>query len=146
MELTVSPKNTHFKVIARDLYSFDGKELILHFPDIDEAHYDIPEGTEKICECAFVYCNDIVSITLPDTVTTIDNRAFLDMGGLKSVTIPSSVKTIGAYAFGCTSLKDVYYKGSQSDWKKIKIDKRNEEIKGGIFNKSKQAAIHYDHK
>ena len=47
------------------------------------------------------------SVTIPDSVTSIDNYAFNGCTGLTSITIPDSVTSIGDRAFqGCTSLAD----------------------------------------
>ena len=48
---------------------------------------------------AFQYCSGLTSITIPDSVTSIDNYAFQYCSGLTSVTIPDSVTTIGEVAF-----------------------------------------------
>jgi hypothetical protein len=50
----------------------------------------------------------ISSITLPSTLTTIENKAFRNCENLEEITIPSSVTSIGQYAFaGCASLTDL---------------------------------------
>jgi hypothetical protein len=41
----------------------------------------------------------ITSITMPESITSIENEAFRDCFGLTSVTIPNSVTSIGEYAF-----------------------------------------------
>ena len=47
----------------------------------------------------------IVSITLPDTATSIANRAFLDCTNLARINLPTGLTTIGIEAFyGCTNL------------------------------------------
>ena len=43
--------------------------------------------------------SDIVSIVIPDGITTISKSTFSDCKSLKSVTIPESVATIGESAF-----------------------------------------------
>ncbi|MDR1119812.1 MAG: leucine-rich repeat protein [Dysgonamonadaceae bacterium] len=74
-------------------------------PSIKEVK--ILEGVTSIGEYAFTYCRNLTSITIPESVKTIENNAFLDCG-LKSVTVPGSVKTIGSGAFyGCSSLTSV---------------------------------------
>lgn len=47
----------------------------------------------------------MVSINIPNSVTSIGEYAFSDCSGLTSISIPNSVKSIGEYAFsGCESL------------------------------------------
>lgn len=49
-----------------------------------------------------------VTIKVPDTVTTINERAFQGIYSLKSVELPDSVKTIGKNAFGsCSGLESI---------------------------------------
>ncbi|MBQ6600117.1 MAG: fibronectin type III domain-containing protein, partial [Clostridia bacterium] len=53
-----------------------------------------------------------------------------------SVIIPNSVESIGERAFsGCDQLKDVYYLGTEKQWKKISINSYNENLT--------EATIHY---
>lgn len=60
------------------------------------------------------------SYTIPNSVTSIGDSAFSRCTNLKSVAIPDSVKSIGKYAFyDCTSMTDVYYSGSEAQWKNI---------------------------
>lgn len=48
------------------------------------------------------------SVTLPDTITSIDENTFYDCGKLESIIIPNGVKSIGESAFeGCRKLKSV---------------------------------------
>ena len=65
----------------------------------------IPEGTTIIEENAFSGCEELNSVVIPKTVTTIGRGAF-EKTGLTSVFIPDSVTEIGDCAFyGCKSLK-----------------------------------------
>lgn len=51
------------------------------------------------------YSDQLVSVTLPNTITTIGGSAFALCSNLTSINIPSSVTTIGESAFaGCSSL------------------------------------------
>ena len=57
---------------------------------------------------AFYSCNDLTSITIPNSVTSIGASAFFGCKGLTSIIIPNSVTSIGDYAFSlCTGLKTV---------------------------------------
>ena len=77
---------------------------------------------------AFVGCNNMASVTIPNTVTSIGDRAFTNCGSLTSVTIPNHVTYsteqwgnytasfftydfyVGEYAFsGCSSLTSVEF-------------------------------------
>ena len=57
-----------------------------------------------------------MSMTIPNSVTSIREGAFIGCSGLKSVTIPNSVMSIGSYVFSkCTSLKELIFKGKSID-------------------------------
>ena len=54
---------------------------------------------------AFNYCWGLKSISLPETIESIDTLAFGYCTSLRSIEIPNSVKTIGNEAFtGCSAL------------------------------------------
>ena len=60
----------------------------------------IPEGVTTIGRQAFASCPDLVTVTIPDSVTTIGRGAFYYCVHLASVNIPASVTEIGEDAFG----------------------------------------------
>ena len=97
----------------------------------------IPNSVKKIWGSAFYHCDSLTSVTIPNSVTTIGYGAFESCSSLTSVTIPNSVKKIGESAFyHCDSLSDVYYSGSEEQWKKILIGNYNEPLTN--------ATIHYN--
>lgn len=68
----------------------------------------IPDSITGICCDAFGECKALKSITLPESVTLIQSNAFLSCTSLESINIPDSVTEIGQFAFnGCTSLKSI---------------------------------------
>ena len=57
---------------------------------------------------AFIGCRGLTSVTIPNSVTSIDDFAFHGCRGLTSVTIPNSVTSIGWSAFSyCSGLTSV---------------------------------------
>lgn len=62
----------------------------------------------EIGESAFLSCNSLVSISIPNKVSVIETFSFSDCTSLQSVVIPSSVTTIKFGAFdNCTSLESI---------------------------------------
>ena len=68
---------------------------------------NITSGT-SIGDYDFRYCTGLTSITIPDSVTSVDTEAFSGCTGLTSVTIGNGATNIGTNAFlGCTNLMRV---------------------------------------
>lgn len=82
----------------------------------------LPSTLKKIGNGAFTDCEKLKSIVIPDGVTLIDMNVFSRCTSLQNVTIPVSVKTIDLAAFyGCDELTDVFYTGTEKQWKKVEI-------------------------
>ena len=68
----------------------------------------LPSTTTSIGANAFSGCENLTSIVIPDSVTEIGEGAFQNCTSLKSVTIPDGVTSIEQNTFeGCTSLTTV---------------------------------------
>ena len=75
------------------------------FKDSSLKSITIPNSVTTIEEFAFGNCNSLKSITIPDSVTTIEGFVFYDCDSLTSITIPDSVISIGVDAFDdCESI------------------------------------------
>jgi uncharacterized repeat protein (TIGR02543 family) len=104
--ITVDNGNANYKSIDGVLFNKAGNTL-LQYPAGRTGAYTIPNGVTSITS-AFAGCSGLTSLTIPNSVTSIDTRAFNGCTGLTSVTIPDSVTSIGGNAFrGCTSLTSV---------------------------------------
>ena len=68
----------------------------------------LPNNVTSIGEFAFEECTGLTSITIPNSVTSIGQWAFSYCASLSSITIPNSVTSILAGTFyGCTELKEI---------------------------------------
>ncbi len=68
----------------------------------------IPDSVTSIGSYAFYNCSNLTNIIIGNSVTSIDEGAFYNCSSLTSVTIGNSVKSIGYEAFrGCTSLTNI---------------------------------------
>ena len=117
----------------------------------------ISKSLKIIYNWTFSGCTSLKTVEIPSGVTRLgsevksdgnwyDDSLYMDGIGvfegctaLESITIPSTVKTIYEYAFyQCGALKDIYYEGSESDWKTV--DMHNV----GNWDTAMQARMHYN--
>lgn len=93
------------------------------------ANITIPDSVTSIDNGAFFNCSGLTSVTIGNSVTSIGGAAFGYCSRLTSITIGNSVTTIGGSAFyGCTRMKTVYYRGAAEEWNKLAIDSDNDKL------------------
>ena len=107
---------------------------------------------------AFMNCNRLTSITIPNSITGIASEAFIDCSSLTNITIPDSVISIGESAFYfCESLTNItipdsvisigynafYYCRSLTSINVSNNSKNYSSIDGVLFNKDKTQIISY---
>ena len=120
---SVDERNAHYTAVDGVLLSKNRKELVVYPGGKEENIYKMPAGITKVHEAAFFCCGNLTQIVLSGSVISIGHGAFASCDILTSVVIPKSVTSIGDFAFDeCNSLTDIYYGGSQSTWKKIKMN------------------------
>lgn len=65
-------------------------------------------GINELGVSAFDSCDNLTSVNIPSSVTTIGDKAFLGCKSLANITIPPSVTTIGTSAFSeCETLEEI---------------------------------------
>ena len=68
----------------------------------------IPNSVTLIGNCAFAGCTGLTTVTIPNSVTTIGSAAFANCSALTKINIPKKVTSIGEEAFWmCTSLSSI---------------------------------------
>ena len=80
---------------------------LLHIPDTDIVDYVVPEGYTAISSEVFKNCKKLESITIPDSVKTIEGGAFNEHKTLKRVSLPAGVSIGGRAFYHCESLESV---------------------------------------
>ena len=92
-------------------YMFQDQEITgldLVKADRDIVSLVIPDGVTSIHGFAFNYCKNLKSIIIPNSVTIIDYNAFSDCNSLESVTLSEGLVTIGSTVFqNCTALREI---------------------------------------
>lgn len=102
-----------------------GSEAFLNCESIKTV--EIPDSVTNIGAYAFA-STKLIEIKLSDGVTDIGDYAFCYNYDLATVIIPNSVETIGVGAFiGCSDFKIVHYVGSESEWNSIAVAEENNE-------------------
>ena len=80
----------------------------------------LPSTLISIGNSVFAYCQSLTQVTLPAAVTSIANAVFEGCQSLTQLTFPVSLTYIGSWVFdGCDNLTDIYYAGSEEQWKAI---------------------------
>lgn len=101
----------------------------------------IREGTRKIEAYAFSWCDNVKSITIPDSVEVIGPQAFVSCSSLEKVYIGSGVKDMSGSPF------DFEIEGSPcSKLKSIDVSENNEHFRsvdGVLFSKDMAKLIQY---
>ena len=98
----------------------DGKAEVYSIPNSTSGAITIPSTlggypVTSIGDRAFEECDELTSVTIPNSVTWIGWDAFRGCSGLTSVTIPDGVTSIGAWAFDdCSELRSVTIGGGDS--------------------------------
>ena len=105
--LEVDADNSVFASVDGVLYD-KGLKTLLQCPFGKNGSVTIPGSVTRIDDFAFSDCTNLVSLTIPDSVTNIGTNALRDCTNLTSLTIGNSVTSIGNFAFmGCSALTTV---------------------------------------
>lgn len=77
----------------------------------------LPDTVIEIGTAAFAECDSLTTVVLSKSLTTITNYAFEKNPLLTSIVLPSSLTSVGSYIFqDCISLKQINIPKSLTDW------------------------------
>lgn len=84
-----------------------GKNAI--YTSVNTSHY-VPAGNYRVTKIGkevFRDCTNIKSVSIPNSITSLEMGAFYGCSGLKTINIPNSVTSIGRECFECTGLETI---------------------------------------
>lgn len=155
-EIIVAEDNEYLTSVDNVLFTKDLSEIISYPHGKKETRYEIPLGVEKIAKSAFE-STSLAEIIIPEGVKEIDEWAFCANQNLLKIDLPESLVNVGYSAFYyCTALesvsfgsklqcidknafldceiKDVYYNGTEKDWKNVIVLSGNDALLNAEFH------------
>lgn len=106
-KITVADGNTSFKVVDGVLFTMDGTTLIKYTNEAD-ADYTVPAGVTTVAAKAFARTSHLTSATMNKGLQKILGDCFDNTNNLKSVVISSTVTTMGNGLFTASSIETLY--------------------------------------
>ena len=93
------------------------RTTLIHYPaGKTDTEYAIPSGVKTVAVSAFSEAVQLKSVTVADTVTTLDEKAFLGCTGLETVVFGNGLQSIASEAFSkCTALAAITIPNSVQD-------------------------------
>lgn len=67
----------------------------------------LPDTIKSINDRAFAFCDTLETIVIPDSVESIGMNAFAGCFNIKSINLPKKLKTIGKYAFNSVPITEI---------------------------------------
>lgn len=98
--------------------SYNGESVVFIAPNGFEfcdniTSVTIPDSVTSIGNYAFYQCANLTSVTLPSTLLSIGNEAFFECESLSSITLPEGLENLGRSVFnGCIDLTSIIIPGS----------------------------------
>ncbi len=131
LQFTLSEDESYYILSGNTFpeYEYAMRSLI-----IPSTYQDLP--VKEIAPSAFSHCNEISSLVIPDSITSIGEYAFAYCQLLKNVKIGKNVESIGEWAFHC---------GQHIEW--ITVSEENPSFKsvdGSLYTKDGTTLIKYN--
>lgn len=106
--ISVDPANPNYS--SRNGVLFNKiQTVLLNFPGGKRGGYDVPSGVTRIHTAAFSYDANLVSITIPESVTAIGDNAFDACEGLTSATFLGDAPSMTNNFFRVATSFKVYF-------------------------------------
>ena len=82
----------------------------------------MPDSVEEIGPKAFEHCKNLRSVKFSKNLKKIGPSAFLGCEKFTDITIPASITTIEQYAFDLIDIPDVKFEGTLEQWDKVEVN------------------------
>lgn len=92
--IRVSPKHPSLATIDRVLFDKSTKTLLCYPGGLDNVTYTIPKGIASIGKWAFSCCENLTSINIPDSVTSISANPFARCNQLRTIRVSPKHPTL----------------------------------------------------
>ena len=104
-----------------------------------DIHYDSSGRQYTVTYYTYPWGGDdlagrIIDLEVEEGVTTIGNMAFAEISSLKTAALPTSLTSVVYGASYGTGLTDVYYAGSQADWRSVSKGQYNGPLNDASFH------------
>ena len=119
---------------AAKITKYNGSSSELVIPSTIDGHQ-----VKEIGDNSFYKNQNLIEVTIPAGITYIGEYAFAACKNLTTLHCFAGIETIWYRAFSMTALKDVYFNGTEEEWKAITI--LNGEDDGNI--ELLRATVHY---
>ena len=91
--IIILPRSTNFIYDNNALFNSERTHIVTYLSSNEEQHYNVPDSVTTIDEYAF-FGSNLQSITIPSSVTIIENSAFARCNNLTTLTIPESIDSL----------------------------------------------------
>ncbi|MCD8046622.1 MAG: leucine-rich repeat domain-containing protein [Clostridiales bacterium] len=107
----------------------------------------IADSVTYISSNAFNGASNLTSASIGSGVATITTYAFQGSYNLTSITINKAITIISDYAFsdGGSSITDVYYSGSETEWNSVSIGSGNSRLRSAFVHYNSSSAHTHTH-
>ena len=94
------------------------------------------ETANPLYQAENLYLNGelVETLEIPESVTVIQQRLFQNAACIQRVALPKGLKGVAANAFyGCRNIQEVFYAGSEAEWKALPIAAGNDPLKNATI-------------
>lgn len=115
-KIEVAEGNTHYVADEVGVLYPSDYSTVLQYPYASSVtEYEIANGVTSIANGDFTGCNNLKSLIIPDSVTSVAMNTF-KQSTIENLVIGSGLTTVGNYAFSESALQSVVIKAVVDDW------------------------------